>query len=577
MTCKRAHHFHPLGIFALFVAALLAPLGFSSTAWAQNPVPLISQPLVPEAAAPGGTGFTLTVNGTGFVSGSVVHWNGAARTTHFVDQGRLTANIPGTDIAKAGTAAVNVVNPGPGGGTSGAVFFPINTPEGSVSLAGTDFNSPGENIYVVAADFNGDGKLDLAVTEFGSSSVRILLGNGDGTFQSFQTYPACHAHGLASGDFNGDGILDLAVADAGCGQVSILLGNGDGTFTEGGSFSTGGGATFAPYSVAVGDFNSDGKLDLVTANELINKASVLLGNGDGTFQSHVDYDTGVDSRQVATGDFNGDGRLDLAVSSSEGVSVLLGKGEGNFQSQTLYPLWSTLNPYLVFAHLDTDGKLDLAVANTAGSVSILLGNGDGSFQSSVPYATGGFSATVIAADFNGDGILDLATGNYYDANVAILLGNGDGTFRPQINYPAAYGARGLVAADFNGDGRLDLAVANQFVDSISVFLQPVLDTTPPVITVAISPASLWPPNGKMVPVTVSGTITDTGSGVNVSSAAYSVTDEYGEVQPAGAISLGVAGSYSFTVLLEAARLGTDLDGRHYTITVRASDNAGNSG
>ena len=96
--------------------------------------------------------------------------------------------------------------------------------------------------------------------------------------------------------------MDLAVADAGCGQVSILLGNGDGTFTEGGSFSTGGGATFAPYSVAVGDFNSDGKLDLATANELINKASVLLGNGDGTFQSHVDYDTGVDSRQVATGE-----------------------------------------------------------------------------------------------------------------------------------------------------------------------------------------------------------------------------------------------------------------------------------
>jgi len=304
---------------------------------------------------------------------------------------------------------------------------------------------------------------------------------------------------------------------------------------------------------------------------------VLLGNGDGTFQSHVDYDTGADSRQVATGDFNGDGRLDLAVSSSEGVSILLGNGDGTFQSQTLYPLGTTDNPYLVIADLNGDGKLDLAVANPAGSVSILLGNGDGSFQSSVPYATGGFSATVIAADFNGDGILDLATGNYYDANIAILLGNGDGTFGAHVNYPAAAGARGLVAADFNGDGRLDLAVANQFVDSISVFLQPVLDTTPPAITVGVNPKTLWPPNGKMVPVTVSGTITDTGSGVNVTSAAYSVTDEYGEVEPAGAITLGAGGSYSFTVLLQASRLGTDLDGRHYTITVRASDNSGNSG
>jgi hypothetical protein len=183
---------------------------------------------------------------------------------------------------------------------------------------------------------------------------------------------------------------------------------------------------------------------------------------------------------------------------------------------------------------------------------------------------------VIAADFNGDGVLDLATGNYSDSNIAILPGNGDGTFGPHVNYPAADGARGLVAADFNGDGRLDLAVANQFADSISVFLQPVLDTTPPVITASVSRGTLWPPNGKMVPVTVSGRITDAGSGVNVSSAAYSVTDEYGEVQPAGAISLGVGGSYSFTVLLQASRLGTDLDGRHYTITVRASDNAGNA-
>jgi hypothetical protein len=255
----------------------------------------------------------------------------------------------------------------------------------------------------------------------------------------------------------------------------------------------------------------------------------------------------------------------------------LGNGDGTFQSQTLYGLGTTDNPYLVIADLNGDGKLDLAVANTAGSVSILLGNGDGSFQSSVPYATGGFSATVITADFNGDGILDLATGNYYDANIAILLGNGDGTFGAHVNYPAAAGARGLVAADFNGDGRLDLAVANQFVDSISVFLQPVLDTTPPIITVAVSRATLWPPNGKMVPVTVSGTITDTGSGVNVNSAAYAVKDEYGEVQPHGAITLGPGGAYSFTILLQASRLGTDLDGRRYAVTVRAKDNAGNGG
>jgi len=134
-----------------------------------------------------------------------------------------------------------------------------------------------------------------------------------------------------------------------------------------------------------------------------------------------------------------------------------------------------------------------------------------------------------------------------------------------------------VAADFNGDGRLDLAVANQFVDSISVFLQPVLDTTPPTITVGVNPKTLWPPNGKMVPITVSGKITDTCSGVNANSAAYSVKDEYGEVQQTGAITLGAGDSYSFTVLLQASRLGSDSDGRLYTIAVSASNNAGKIG
>ena len=561
------------------MAVFLGSLIFSSIASAQNPVPLINQPLVPDTAAPGGPEFTLTINGTGFVPDSVVTWNGAARSTQFVDQGRLTAHIAAADIAAAGTASIAVVNPAPGGGSSEISFFPIGTPSSAVSLVRTEVGPTGVwNIYVVTADFNGDGKLDLAVTAFISGQLQILLGNGDGTFQLFQTYPACRAHGLASGDFNGDGILDLAVADAGCGRVTILLGKGDGTFAENGSFSTGGGATFAPYSVAVGDFNSDGRLDLATADEGLNKASVLLGNGDGTFQPHVDYNTGSDSRQVATGDFNGDGRLDLVVSSGQGVSILLGNGDGTFQSQKLYPLDGTGdNPYLVIADLNGDSNLDLAVANTAKSVSVLLGNGDGTFQSLVRYPTGGFSATVIVADLNGDGILDLATGNYYTGNLSILLGNGDGTFQGHVDYSARSGARGLVAADFNGDGRLDLAVANQFVDTISVFLQPVLDTTPPIISIAVSPATLWPPNGKFVPVRVSGTITDSGSGVNPNATIYSVRDEYGKVQPSGAIVLGPGGTYSFTVLLQVSRLGRDIDGRYYTITIQANDNAGNIG
>jgi hypothetical protein len=294
MTCKRAPHDHLPTLVLLVLTAAFELLGLVSLAAAQNPVPLVNQPLVPGAAMPASSGFALTVNGTGFVPKSVIYWNGSKRTTQFVSADRLTASISAADLAKAGTASVAVVNPVPGGGISNTLFFSIQSPTSAVSLTRSDFSPTGVwNIYLVVGDFNGDGKLDLAVTEFVSGRVEILLGTGDGTFQLLRSYSSCRAHGLATGDVNRDGILDLVVSDAGCGEVSILLGNGDGTFTMGGSFSTGGGASFAPYSVAVGDFNADGKLDLATANEFINKASVLLGNGDGTFQSHVDYNTGV--------------------------------------------------------------------------------------------------------------------------------------------------------------------------------------------------------------------------------------------------------------------------------------------
>jgi len=492
MTSQPRHRIKTLvcRICVLFFAVLAGSIGFAAPASAQNPVPSTNQPLVPDTIAPGGAGFTFTVNGAGFVPGSVVKWNGVARATSYVNSSQLTATILASDISSASTASITVVNPNPGGGTSAALFFPIRAPEASVFFNRTDFTSAGGNIQVVTADFDADGRLDLASAEYYGDSVRIFLGNGDGTFKFGQVYAACSAHGLSVGDFNGDGIADLAVADAGCGQVTILLGNGDATFTEAGSFSTGGGATFAPYSVAVGDFNHDGKLDLATANEGLNNSSVLIGNGDGTFQDHVDYVTGSDSRKVVTGDFNKDGNLDLAVSSFAGVSVLLGHGDGTFQPQIFYPLVALDNPYMLVADLNGDGRLDLAVVSTTGSVSILLGKGDGTFNTPTGYSTGGFSAAVAAADLNRDGFLDLVTTNYYTSNLSVLLGKGDGTFGSHIDFPAAYGARGLAIADFNRDGRLDLAVGNQFVDSISMFLgaSSILSSTSTTLVSSLNPS-----------------------------------------------------------------------------------------
>jgi len=451
--------------YGLLLGVALAAIGpleiLSSTAFAaENPVPLINQPLVPDAIAPGGAGFTLAVHGTGFVSGAVVKWNHSSLATTFVNGTQLTASVPASDIAAPGTASVTVVNPSPGGGTSNVMFFEVTPASSSIALgappafgAGTDPDS------VAVGDFNGDGKLDLAVANVGSNNVSILLGNGDGTFQAAVDYGAgSNPDSVAVGDFRGDGKLDLVVANDGSNNVSILLGNGDGTFQAAVNYGVGS----APTSVAVGDFNGDGKLDLAVANELSNNVSILLGNGDGTFQAAVSYGAGMTLFSVAVGDFNGDGKLDLVVADavSDYISVLLGNGDGTFKTAVQYV--AGLEPFSVaVADFNGDGKLDLAVANNeGGNVSILLGNGNGTFKAAVNYGTGTAPGAVAVGDFNGDGKLDLVVGGANSNNVnvvSVLLGNGDGTFQAAVNYGAGAGQTSVAVGDFNGDGRLDLA------------------------------------------------------------------------------------------------------------------------
>jgi hypothetical protein len=483
-----------LSFTVLFVAILSVLAILSGPALAQNPVPSTNQPLVPDAATPGGSGFTLTVNGTGFVAASIVNWNGSRRVTTFVSSSQLTAAILTADIAEPSTATVTVVNPGPGGGSSIPIFFSVAEPEGSVPFVKTDSASPGANVEIATADFNGDGIPDLVAGEYYNSVAAILLGNGDGTFREGATYSACQAHGVAVGDLNGDGFMDVAVSDGGCGEVTILLGKGDGTFAKKGPFSTGGSATVSPYSVAVGDFNGDGKLDLVTADETLNQVSILIGNGDGTFQVHVDYATGTDSWKVVTGDFNRDGHLDVAVAGAAGVVVLLGNGDGTLQPAVLYPFSpGGFSPYMLTADLNGDDKLDFVIADTAGTIGVMLGNGDGTFNAPVTYATGGFPScctAVAAADFRGVGVLDLAITNSGGATISLLPGNGDGTFGNSVSYPADNGARGVAVADFDGKGRLGLAVGNQFVDSVSIFLQtPGLPPTSTTLASSLNPSN----------------------------------------------------------------------------------------
>ena len=335
-------------------------------------------------------------------------------------------------------------------------------------------------VSVAVGDFNGDGRPDLAVANSGTDArpcchydpgdVSVLVGNGDGTFQAPLTFGGGeHPSAVAVGDFNGDGKLDLAVTSyescLGCtfhgpGRVSVFPGNGDGTFQPPRSFDTGS----LPIIVAVGDFNGDGVPDLAVANSFPypanRRVSVFFGNGDGTFQAAVN--SSVAEYQVAVGDFNGDGKLDLAAASPESntVSVLLGNGDGTFQPAVDSPGRGT--PIAV-GDFNGDGALDLALATNSQSntVSVLLGKGDGTFQSPLTFGVGSGPYSAAVGDFNGDGKLDLAVSNSYTATVSILLGNGDGTFLDTPNFPAGNTMPTSVAVgDFNGDGKQDVAVAN---------------------------------------------------------------------------------------------------------------------
>jgi hypothetical protein len=327
---------------------------------------------------------------------------------------------------------------------------------------------------VIVRDINADGKLDLAIAAVdlpaglccGPGSVSILLGNGDGTFQAHVDYGVGSSPaGLTQGDFNGDGKLDLAVANQGDNTVSVLIGNGDGTFRTHVDYAVG----TSPISVATGDFNRDKKTDLAVANSQNGSGgtvSVLLGNGDGTFQTHVDYATGADPAAVISVDLNGDGKLDLVLAGRDSLSVLLGKGDGTFASHVDYGPEELRS--VAAADFNGDGKIDLAVPIfncninpcPPGSVAVLLGNGDGTFPNHVDYATGTGPGLPATADFKNDGILDLAIANGFDNTISILLGNGNGTFRAHVDYPTGVGPRGTAVGDFNGDGKLDLAVTN---------------------------------------------------------------------------------------------------------------------
>jgi hypothetical protein len=351
---------------------------------------------------------------------------------------------------------------------------------------------------LVAADVNGDGKLDLLTTNFNTFVAAVLLGKGDGTFQDVATYftgTNSNPRRLAVADVNSDGKLDLLTANQSTSTAGVLLGNGNGTFRTVTTYPVGAGG--APADIAVADVNGDGKPDLLTANNGSNTAGVLLGNGNGTFQTPTTYSTGAGSRPfgIVAADVNGDGKLDLLTANfdSKTAAVLLGNGDGTFQTVTTYAVGTGNTPAdIAVADINGDGKPDLLTANyNTGTASVLLGNGNGTFQTPATYSTGASSRPfgIAAADINGDGKLDLLTASG-SGTAGALLGSGDGTFQLAYNYSTGpnSGSSDIAVADVNGDKKLDLLTANSNSNTVGVLLNTTTASIPPTLT-NLSPAS----------------------------------------------------------------------------------------
>lgn len=317
--------------------------------------------------------------------------------------------------------------------------------------AATVYNTLQNSVSLATGDFNGDGKLDLVTS--GSTGGSLLLGNGDGSFQAALNVSGASGSAITVGDYNGDHHLDIAVASSS--NVNVSFGNGDGTFQPPVSYLN---VSFGTNTIGTADLNHDGKPDLVVGNG-DNTINVLFNKGDGTFPSNRSYVAGFGPVSVAFGDFNKDGRIDVATANpgfpnaGSTVSVLLNQGTGTLAAAQNLNMSAVSG--VAFADFNNDRRQDMAVVSGGNTVTIMLGNGNGTFGGRKTIAVGGQLISIVAGDFNHDGKIDVVVVS--SGKLTVLLGNGDGTFQIGTSYVVPSGTT-VSVADFNADGNSDLAV-----------------------------------------------------------------------------------------------------------------------
>lgn len=433
-------------------------------------------------------------------------------------------------------------------------------------------------LLIISADFNNDGHLDLAFSGKTTSQLFVMLGAGNGTFGpevSFSTLGPPSS--LVTGEFNNDRNTDLAISVPSRNSVVILFGNGNGGFSTATELPAGPSPFEAPLGVAAGDFDRDGKQDLMTIAVGSNVISFVKGNGDGTFGPYTFAGTVRDDPlMIISADFNRDGILDIATSNFDffGVTVALGTGTGTLLFDFEIATSGSGSQALVAGDFDNDALPDLAYLNRfpslPGTFSLIAGNADGTFG---PAKTNGFTGVdpraIVTADFNMDGNLDLAIANFQSNTVSIVPGTGDisqlGSVQDfsSFNNPIA-----LATGDFNNDCRPDLAVLNAGNETLSVLLNTTPKAPLEIVDVSLSRDVLWPPNHKLIDVTVDYNTTN-----NCGPATCSLTVTSNE-PTTGTGNGDTAPDWEIIdehhVRLRAERAGNG-PGRVYTITITCSD------